>query len=263
MTYASDVPAAPALGVSAIVSESLSLLLRNFLSVMLLATVPTLIALAASGLLNGWEVALGISEPIFTGWADLIPFGTTILVQLIAYGITAALLVQLAYDAKLDRPVQVSRYINPALAVALPIAILGLLSGILMVLGIIALIVPGLWIYAVYSVMPAAVAIERSGFSGLGRSARLTKGYRWPIIGATLLIGIMNAVVSAIAMFIVSLFAGGLGTSVAAIAVMTVTLAALSGVGYGLSAISTALIYARLREIKEGVSVRDIAAVFD
>lgn len=263
MTDATFVPAAPALGVSAIVSESLSLLLRNFLAVMLLATLPTLVSLVAAGLLTGWEVALGIAEPVITSGADLIPFGFTIMVQLIAYGITAALLVQLAYDAKLERPVQIGRYINPALAVALPIAILGLLSGILMVLGFIALIVPGFWIYAVFSVMPAAIAIERIGFSGLGRSARLTKGYRWPIIGATILIGIMNGVVSAVAVFIVSLFAGGLGTSVAAIAFLTVTLAALSGVGYGLSAISVALTYARLREIKEGVSVRDIAAVFD
>ncbi|OYW58129.1 MAG: hypothetical protein B7Z31_08445, partial [Rhodobacterales bacterium 12-65-15] len=210
MTYATDVEPTPALGVSTIVSESLTLLLRNFLPVMVLATFPTLVALAASGLINGWEVALGISEPILTGWADLIPFGITVMVQLIAYGITAALLVQLAYDAKLKRPVEINRYVAPALAVAFPIAILGLLSGILMVLGILALIVPGLWIYAVFSVMPAAVAIERNGFSGLGRSARLTRGYRWPIVGATILIGIMNAVVSAIAMFIVSLFAGGL-----------------------------------------------------
>lgn len=230
---------------------------------MLLATIPTLVALTVSGSLSGWEVALGISPPIFTGWADLIPFGVTIMVQLVAYGVSVALLVQLAYDAKLTRPVQIGRYVPAALAVALPIAILGLVSGVLMVLGLIALIVPGLWVYAVFSVMPAAVAIERLGFSGLGRSARLTKGYRWPIIGATILIGIMNGVVSAVAVFVVGLVAGALGTSGAALVLLALILAALSGVGYGLSAISTALIYARLREIKEGVSVRDIAAVFD
>lgn len=262
MTYAPEIPETPALGVSTIVSESLSLLLRNFVAVMLLATVPTLAALAVSGSLSGWEVALGITPPLFTGWTDLIPFGVTILVQLVAYGISVALLVQLAYDAKLARPVQVGRYIRPALAVAVPIAVLGLLSAVLMVLGILALIVPGLWIYAVFSVMPAAVTIERSGFSGLGRSARLTKGYRWPIIGATILIGIMNGVVSAVAVFVVGLMAGALGTGTAALAVIALTFAALSGIGYGLNAISVALIYARLREIKEGVSVRDIAAVF-
>ena len=132
-----------------------------------------------------------------------------------------------------------------------------------MVLGLVALIVPGLWVYAVFSVMPAAVVIERIGFSGLGRSAALTKEYRWPIIGASLLILIMNAVVGAIAVFKVGLLAGVLGSSGVALVILAVTLATLSGIGYGLSAISVALIYARLREIKEGVSVRDIATVFD
>ena len=176
---------------------------------------------------------------------------------------TIALLVQLACYAKLERPLKPRSYISPALAVAVPIAILGLLSGLLMVLGLVALIVPGLWVYAVFSVMPAAVVIERIGFSGLGRSAALTKEYRWPIIGASLLILIMNAGVGAIAVFAVGLLAGVLGSSGVALVILAVTLATLSGIGYGLSAISVALIYARLREIKEGVSVRDIATVFD
>ena len=73
----------------------------------------------------------------------------------------------------------------------------------------------------------------------------------------------MNAVVGAIAVFAVGLLAGVLGSSGVALVILAVTLATLSGIGYGLSAISVALIYARLREIKEGVSVRDIATVFD
>ena len=39
--------------------------------------------------------------------------------------------------------------------------------------------------------------------------------------------------------------------------------ALLSGLGYGIMNISLALIYARLREIKEGVNVDQIASVFD
>lgn len=257
------VPTRMPLGVGDIVSESFSLLFRNFVAVMLLAFVPTLAGLALSAMLTSWPVALGLEEPIFlTGW-DLVPFGFTIIGQLVIYGLTTALLVQLAYDAKLQRPLQLGRYMGPAMGSAIPIAILGLLAGILMVLGIIALIVPGLWVYAVFSVMPAAVVIEKIGFRGLGRSAALTKEYRWPIIGATLLIGIINSVFTFTGGFIVELLLGGLGQSFAGLAIMTLTLAAITGIGYGLSSISVALIYARLREIKEGASVRDIASVFD
>ena len=42
-----------------------------------------------------------------------------------------------------------------------------------------------------------------------------------------------------------------------------VIIAALSGMATGLLSISVSLVYARLREIKEGVGVADIAAVFD
>ena len=45
--------------------------------------------------------------------------------------------------------------------------------------------------------------------------------------------------------------------------VATLSYAAFTSVGTGLLSILTALIYARLREIKEGVSVDQIAAVFD
>ena len=49
---------------------------------MLLAAIPTLLGLVASGVLAGWQVALGIAEPVFLTGADFIPFGVTILVQL-------------------------------------------------------------------------------------------------------------------------------------------------------------------------------------
>ncbi len=146
---------------------------------------------------------------------------------------------------------------------ALPIAILAIVSGILMVIGLVALVVPGLWIYAVFSVMPAAVVIEKVGFGGLGRSAALTKEYRWPILGAVILIGIINFVITFVAMFVVGLLFASTGAGAGGVIIGVLVLAAITAIGFGLSSIAIALIYARLREIKEGASVRDIAAVFD
>jgi hypothetical protein len=264
MTYSTSTPQTGApLGVGAIVSESFSILLRHFLSVLILAIVPTLLGLVLSGVLNGWEVALGVREPVFTSAADAFPFFLSIIGQIVAYGVTTALLVQMAYDAKLERRLQLGRYVGPALAAALPIAILSFVSGILIAIGLIALIVPGLWIYAVFSMMPAAVVIEKVGFGGLGRSAGLTKEYRWPILGATLLIGIINFVISFVAMFLVGLLVASMGVGSGGLIIAVLVLSAVSAIGVGLGSIAVALIYARLREIKEGASVRDIAAVFD
>ena len=52
-----------------------------------------------------------------------------------------------------------------------------------------------------------------------------------------------------------------LPTTSVAVGVLLIT--ALNAIGTGLSSITIALIYARLREIKEGTSLRDIVAVFD
>jgi hypothetical protein len=263
MSYSSNVQVGAPLGVGAIVSESFSILMRHFLSVVALAIVPTLIGLLFSGLLTGWSTALGTSQPEFSTGADVLRSVLSGIVQLALYGVTTALLVQLAYDAKLGRRLQPGRYVGPALGAAFPIAILGIVSGLLMVIGLVALIVPGLWVYAVFSMMPAAVVIEKVGFGGLGRSAALTKDYRWPILGTIVLIGIINAVISFVTVFVVGLLIMSMGPGVAALVAGVLLVSAITAIGFGLSSITVALIYARLREIKEGASVRDIAAVFD
>jgi hypothetical protein len=261
MTDTANIRQHAPLGVGTLISESFSILMRHFVAVLMLAIVPTLIGLAISGLLAGWEVTLGLVEPVLVGAADIIPFIMSIVLQVVTYGITTAILVQLAYAAKLEEPLQLGDYIGPALQAAVPITILSLASGVLIVIGLAALIVPGLWIYAVFSMMPAAVVIEKVGFGGLGRSAALTKDYRWPILGAIIVTMIISGVITNVAIYAAGLIVAAMGSAGLIVGVLTV--AALTAVGSGLSAIMLALIYARLREIKEGASVRDIAAVFD
>ncbi len=113
-----------------------------------------------------------------------------------------------------------------------------------------------------FSVVPVAVVIEKAGFGSLGRSANLTKGYRWPICGTLILTGIIAGIFQIAAGFLVNLLniqvsGGGAGP------IVVLAYAFFTAVANGLIAILIALIYARLREIKEGASVSDITAVFD
>ena len=263
MTFAANSPSDAPLGVGSIVGDSFTILFRHFFSVMVLAIIPTLIGVVASGLLIGFDATLGRSEPVFSGGADILRILLSILGQIVAYSLTIGLLVQLAYDAKLGRPLQLGRYVGPALSAVIPIVVLSLGSAILMVVGLLMLIVPGLWVYAMFSVMPVAVVIERVGFGGLGRSADLTKGYRWPIIGVMILIAIVAMIINFIAMFVVGLVMVPLAGGGAGMLVGVLGLGILTSITNGLAAIQLSLVYARLREIKEGASVRDIAAVFD
>ncbi|KZM51311.1 hypothetical protein [Labrenzia sp. OB1] len=252
-----DQPKVP-LGVGALIGESFSILFGNFLKVILVAFVPVLVGLVLSGGLIGFDVALGVEDPTFNDAGGTAAFGLAFVVEMVIYSLTTALLVQLAYDAKLKRPVQPGRYIGPALSALLPVAILSLVAGLLAGFATLLFIIPGLWVYAVFSVMVPAIVIERVGFGGLGRSARLTKQYRWPIAGALVLGLILIVVINFVVGLVIGLVAYIGGTILA-----TILFSALSAIGVGYISILVALIYARLREIKEGISVDQIASVFD
>jgi heme/copper-type cytochrome/quinol oxidase subunit 2 len=102
--------------------------------------------------------------------------------------------------------------------------------------------------------------------ASMGRSAELTKGYRWQIFGVYLLI-----------MIIAAIFLGIVGALVAVLFGSPFTAAALGrGIGIGtllwliVTAIYTAyfnifvvMIYNDLRAAKEGIDTDQIAAVFD
>ena len=254
----SDAP----LGVGSLIGDSFTILFRHFLTVVLLAVVPTLIGLTVSGMLVGLDTALGFNQPETTDVTAFTPLLISILVQFVVYGLTSGLLVQMAYDAKLERPLQPSRYFDPALRAVFPLSILSVAVALMVALGFAALVVPGLWVYAVFCVMPVAVVIEKAGFGGLGRSASLTKGYRWPICGTLILSGIIVGLFNFAASYLVGVLivqvSGGVAGPIGVLAY-----GFLTAVANGLTAILIALIYARLREIKEGVSVSDISAVFD
>jgi len=252
-------PKAP-LGAGSIIGESFSILFGHIIQIILIAFVPTLIGFLISGLLSGFEVALGQQPQDFSNPGAGIGMAVSFLINMVVYAITTALLVQLAYDAKLSRPIKIGRYISPALSAAVPLSILTIVVTILLVIGFMLLIVPGLWVYAVFSVLAPVIVIERVGFGGMGRSASLTKEYRWPIVGALILAFLLVMILQIFAMFVVGLIATA-GT--VGIVISVLLLVAISTLGAGYLSILVSLIYARLREIKEGVSVDQIAAVFD
>jgi hypothetical protein len=246
-------PSKPPLGVGTLLQDSFSILFRHFFPIVIIGFVPSLLGVIISGNLVGFEAVISMEDSSVTGSSTL-----TGLVDLMVYSVTTIFLVQLAYDAKLQRPVQIVRYIKPALTSLFPVVIMSLIVGLLIGLAAFALLIPALWVAAVYSVMEPAVVIERAGFRGMARSVYLTKEYRWPIAGALILGWLCVAVIIIVAMLVVDLV-----MQTENLVASVVIFAALTSVGTGLVSLLTALIYARLREIKEGVSVDEIAAVFD
>lgn len=67
--------------------------------------------------------------------------------------------------------------------------------GVLTLLGLGALVIPGLFATAVWFVVGPSAAVERLGFSAaLRRSAELTRGNRWVLLGAALFLGALERI---------------------------------------------------------------------
>jgi hypothetical protein len=285
------------LGVGSIIGQSFSILFRNFFRVLIIGFVPSLfgylipIAILALVGLGTPDSLEQLQQQPANAAAGIAVAGVVVgLFQIAVFAFIAALLAQLAYDAKLGRPVKLRRYLKPALAavpsiailsivvfiillaITFPIVLLSALLGPLSIVVILGMPVLNLWIFAVFAVMAPAIVIERIGFRGLGRSAALTKQYRWPIVGTLLLTAIcylgINIIIGAVFMLLVGSIAflsdaGGIVSVIAGGILPLILYALISTIGIGLIGIIIALIYARLREIKEGISVDQIASVFE
>jgi len=85
------------------------------------------------------------------------------------------------------------------LAVALPLFGMAVLSGLGILAGLVALIVPGIILYVMWSVAAPALVEERLGpVEALGRSRELTRGARWKVFGLLLVVTVVSWVFSAI-----------------------------------------------------------------
>ena len=123
---------------------------------------------------------------------------------------------------------------------------LGIVQHVVIILGLMAFIAPGLYVLSLWMVAMPAIIVERSTVGGaLDRSAALTRDRRWLVLGIFVLV----AVPAILAIEIVGALTG--------IAIVTWLLeAALSTVLVSLAVV----FYALLRGEKEGMTPQQIAA---
>jgi len=122
-------------------------------------------------------------------------------------------------------------------------------------LGMILLIVPGIILMLMWYVALPACVVEGLGPVGsLMRSAELTKGHRWQILGLIIVVAIVGGIIVGIA--------GATGVTLGGVAVAIIQYLVQSIVGvYG--AVLIVVLYRDLRVAKDGIGTEQIAAVFD
>ncbi|HEX9481847.1 MAG TPA: hypothetical protein VF927_07075 [Solirubrobacteraceae bacterium] len=120
------------------------------------------------------------------------------LIGLIATWLFTGMVVQLVADVQDGRrdatPGQLLRSVAPVLGSLVLVAVV---AGILIVIGFVLIIVPGLILLTIWSVAVPAVVIERPpGLAALGRSRELVRGNGWQVFGVILVLYFLVLVVS-------------------------------------------------------------------
>ena len=126
--------------------------------------------------------------------ADLVLF----VVALIASAFTTAACVKAISDLYLGQPTGFAESLRFAVRRLLPYLVMEILYLLGLAVAFILLVVPGIWLYAAWSVAAPALLIE--GLSpprALGRSRRLVKGRWFPTAGVLLVAVVMTGLVSA------------------------------------------------------------------
>jgi hypothetical protein len=178
----------------------------------------------------------------------LAVFGVILGPQLVTASITYGVFQQMR-----GRDVSIADCLGRGLSSLLPVVALVCVQGLGILLGLVACIVPGILLYLRWNVSVPVAVEERPGlFDALRRSTFLTEGHRGTIFGILFVLNFLSNAVQ-------KLMGAGIGDDPIA---LLMGLGAVIVLGVGLSATATAVMYYRLRSLKESIDVDQIASVF-
>src|SRR5262245_43010823 len=235
--------------VGRVINRSVAVLSRNFVAFFIVAVVAYLPLVLLE---RAQTVAATSGDLSLTFILIAVSFVLLIVLSMLSQ----AVILQAAFRDMRNQPVNLIESLQIGLRRFLPIVGLALLTGILVGLGVLLLIVPGLILYTMWFVGLPACIVERLGpWSSLKRSAELTKGHRWKLFGLLALLMLISLVVSGVTEFALGALAGAI---VALIGKLVV-----SAIWAAFSSVLVAVTYHDLRVAKEGIDIEQIAAVFD
>ena len=226
------------MSIGAVLDEAWTLFTRFFLRFFLLAlvvfaVVNLLFALVAEAVSDDagralWLAVLGLGIAIV---------GTTWLQGAFVYA------VQDARDGSLDATLgEVFSRVSPAI---LPLLVAGLLAGLGIVIGLIALIIPGLFLMTIWAVIAPVIVLEKvRPLDAFGRSRALVRGHGWTVFGIVVITGLLTGIASSILQAAFSFLPQFLEILIGS----TIAQAIVAP----FSAIALAITYFRLRDLQSG-----------
>ena len=182
------------------------------------------------------------------------------LIQFAAAALAIAACFKVISAAYLGEQAGVAESLRYALGRLLPLIIAYFLVVIIVVLGLLALIIPGIWLAVKLSMVFPAVVFEREGpFGAIGRSWSLTSGNWWRVFATLLVVFLITTVLQLVLSgVVVGLFGAGASELAVAIVLTLVNLLTLA-VTYPLWASVTSVVYYDLRVRNEGFDLQLLA----
>jgi hypothetical protein len=178
------------------------------------------------------------------------------LLMLLLGPISQAIILHVAFQDMRGQPVSLMAAVRATFARILPLIGLTICMGVAIAVGVLLLVIPALILVTMWYAAMSVCVVERQGvFASMERSSKLTKGQRWPIFGTWLLFAIAGAILAEVVKSMIGL-TGSAG-------LVTAGSLAWSASTTAFGIVFAAGIYHDLRVAKEGIDIRQIAAVFE
>jgi len=246
-------------GIGAVLGQGFSTFFRNlpaFVLMSAIAYVPLLVyglSWTPYGASSLEEAQLSVVK-----YLGISALGGLLLQNLVVAAVTFGVVEEMA-----GRHASIARCLGVGLRRMLPALLVTLLAGLCVVLGLIALIIPGLIVLCMLYVAVPASVIEQNGVGrALSRSAYLTKGNRWSILGLLILLGILGAIVNNVIERVMIHKVEGIVPPDQWKLYVGLQIGVQMVMG-ALGATMAAVAYVKLRNDKDGVGVGELARVFD
>ncbi|MFZ2112414.1 MAG: hypothetical protein WAU77_01635 [Solirubrobacteraceae bacterium] len=223
---------------------------------------PLLFATLAVGVIAPFELAkLAATGEGPLGSGKVGNEGTFLLFELIYYVLVSPLISALHVHAVIEigegRRPRIGPVALLGLRVLAVVAAAEIVASILIGLGFIALIVPGIILGLRWSVVAQTAAVDHEGWlPALRRSAQLTAGHYWHIFRVMLAIGFLTFLIGLTAG---ALIGGGHGTDIAAMLIGIVVYTIIASFG----ALTFAVLYFDLRAREAGPRLDPLAVYAD
>ena len=122
------------------------------------------------------------------------------LVSIIAAFLLQATLVKAVQDVRDGRAdLSIGETVSAATPYLGAVAGASILAGIAITIGLILLIVPGLFLITIWAVIGPVIVLERAGvFASFGRSHQLVRGHGWHVFGTLVLLWVVLLVVNVV-----------------------------------------------------------------